>query len=97
VSDYKTELKKLQAEAAADLQRILNQSPPDPLRAERKMFLLSLIEARLRKHWSQAKLAKRLNMQQSAISRIESGKGNPGLNTLLAIAKALDVHLVIEY
>lgn len=90
------ELKKWQAEAAADLQRILSAPKADPLRAERVMFLVSLIEARRKKHLSQAKLASKLNMQQSAISRIESGKGNPSLNTLLAIARALNVHIVLE-
>jgi transcriptional regulator with XRE-family HTH domain len=36
-------------------------------------------------------------MPQSAIARIESGHGNPTLKTLLAIAKALDVDLMLEY
>lgn len=98
MDNYEAELKKWQAETMADLQRQLNKPRfSDPLRAERQMFLISLIRARRKKHWSQAELAARLGMQQSAISRIESGKGNPGLNTLLALAKALDVHVVLEY
>jgi len=70
--------------------------PKDPYRTEKTAFLISLIKARQKQHLSQADLARKLNMQQSAISRIESGKGNPSLKTLLAIAQALNSNLVVE-
>ena len=95
------EVKKLQAEAMADLQKILARpdpnKAPDPFRAERTLFIFELIKARLSKKLSQTGLAAKLGMQQSVISRIENGKGNPSLRTILAIAKALDVNLVLEY
>jgi ribosome-binding protein aMBF1 (putative translation factor) len=69
----------------------------DPFRAERMHFLMLLIRARLKKKVSQAELAAMLNMPQSTIARLESGHGNPTLKTLLAIAKALDVDLMLEY
>jgi ribosome-binding protein aMBF1 (putative translation factor) len=93
---YDEEVKALQAKAVADLQKELAKRP-DPLRLERDMLLVLLVKARIRKGLSQAELATRLNMQQPAIARIESGHGNPGLRTLLAIAEALDSSLVLEY
>ena len=68
----------------------------DNLRHERLLFLKTLMDARLKKHLSQTDLARLIKQPQSVISRIESGKGNPSLNTLLTIAKTLDVHLVVE-
>jgi ribosome-binding protein aMBF1 (putative translation factor) len=103
MNGYDDEVKKLQSEAMADLQRIFAKSEsksgakPDPIRAERKLFLIELTRARLRKKLSQARLAEKIDMRQSVISRIENGKGNPNLRTLLVIAKALDVSLMIEY
>lgn len=85
--DPEAELKKLFAE----LDRKSDQARP-----ARQLFLVSLIVARQKKGLSQAGLARLLNKQQPAIARIESGKGNPGLNTLLSIAKALDVNLMLE-
>jgi len=97
MDSYEEDVKKFQAEAVAALQKELTERPPDPLRAEQRMFLVTLIEARLKKKVSQAELAARLGMQQPAIARIESGRGNPNLSTLLAIAKALDTDLMLEY
>lgn len=63
----------------------------------KKNFLWALSWARLRKGWTQADLARELNMQQSAIARIESGRGNPSLKTLIKITEKLDVNLMLEY
>lgn len=101
--DYDERVKKLQAQAWAKLQKDVAaaeaaaEATKDPSRAERTLFLMELIKARLRKKLSQAGLATKLGMQQSAISRIESGKANPSLNTLLKIAQALGAELVIKY
>ena len=100
MGDYEEEVKKLQAEARQELQRILaasNEQRPDSFRAERRLFAHELAMARLTRKLSQSELAARIGSRQPAISRIENGKGNPSLNTLLEIAKALDINLVIEY
>lgn len=98
MDSYEQEVAALQAESLAALERDLAAAAvaQDSLRYERTTFLILLIRARHTKKLSQVQLAAQLNMQQSAIARIESGKGNPGLNTLLKIAKALEVHLVVE-
>jgi ribosome-binding protein aMBF1 (putative translation factor) len=102
MSDYDEEVKKLQSEAMADLERIFAEAKTkktkrDPVRAERKLFLIELVRARLRRGLSQARLAEMTGMRQPVISRIENGRSNPNLHTLLIIAKALDVNLMIEY
>ena len=90
------EVLALRAQYTADLKRQLAQAEPDRLKAQRYFFLMSLIKARVAKKLSQKQLADLLGMQQSAISRAESGRGNPSMNTILKIAKALDVNLVLE-
>ncbi len=45
-----------------------------------------LIELREKAGWTQQQLAKRTGVQQSEISRIERGQGNPALHTLEALA-----------
>lgn len=49
----------------------------------------ALIEARLRKKYSQAALAEKTGMRQSAIARIESGAVSPTLQTFTKIANAI--------
>jgi DNA-binding XRE family transcriptional regulator len=92
------DLKALQAEAMAAVERDLAEAKRanDALHNARAYFLLLLVEARLHKGLSQTELAKRVGLRQPAMARIESGRGNPGLRTLLAIAKALDVTLMLE-
>jgi DNA-binding XRE family transcriptional regulator len=86
------------AEAAArDQARAKRQKrPEEQVFEQRRQLLMSLIRARRAKKLTQADLADKLGVQQSTIARIESGKGNPGLTTLLRIAKALEVNLVLE-
>lgn len=93
-------VKRLQAEARAQLERDLAaakaQAKKDPTKAERERFIFELGKARVKRKMSQAELAKRTGLQQTNISRIEHGKANPSLKTLLKITKALGVRLVVE-
>ena len=52
-----------------------------------------LFELRRARRWTQQRLAERSGVQQSEISRIERGEGNPTFRTLSALARALEVHL----
>jgi len=54
----------------------------------------AMIRARIGKKLSQAQLAKKANMHQSAVARFESGGSNPRLDTLARVATALNVRLV---
>lgn len=98
MGSYEEDLAILQAEAQATLQRDLAAAKVvrDPLNHDQRSFINLLTRVRLAQKLSQAELAVRAGMPQSVIARIESNRGNPSLRTLLAIAKALDVHLVLE-
>ena len=54
----------------------------------------AMIQARITHKLSQAQLARKTNMHQSAIARFESGYSNPRLDTLVRVAAALNVHLI---
>ena len=96
--EYERNVAALQAQAMAEVQRDLAEAAKsqDPLWRDKQFFLMLLIEARLARKLSQAELAAAAGMSQSSIARIESGRGNPTLNTLLTIAKVLGGHLVLE-
>jgi transcriptional regulator with XRE-family HTH domain len=48
--------------------------------------------------WSQAELGKRAGMRQNAISRLEDAEsGTPSINTLLRLARAFDVALLVKF
>jgi DNA-binding XRE family transcriptional regulator len=71
--------------------------PKDIDLAQAKHRLLTeLLTARNKKKLSQTELAERAGIAQSAYARIESGKGNPTLETLLKIAEQLDVRLALQ-
>ncbi|NQV13749.1 MAG: helix-turn-helix transcriptional regulator [Parcubacteria group bacterium] len=53
-----------------------------------------LEEARAIKKITQKDLAKKIGTEQSAIARLERGKGMPNLKTLVKIAKALGTYLI---
>lgn len=48
------------------------------------------------RNFNQAQLAKRMKTKQPAIARIESGRGNPRLSTLVELADALGATVRIE-
>ena len=56
-----------------------------------------LIEARVKKGYTQKELAKKLDTKQSVISRVESARSLPSLSFLKKLASALDTSLKLEF
>lgn len=56
----------------------------------------TIINQRIKRGWSQTKLAEAIGSRQPVISRLERGEGNPSLSTLHKIANALDLSLQIS-
>lgn len=52
-----------------------------------------IVMLRQQKGWSQSDLARACNKDRQAIEKLENGKVNPTLYTLLEIANALEVSL----
>ncbi|MDC6366705.1 MULTISPECIES: helix-turn-helix transcriptional regulator [Flavobacteriaceae] len=52
-----------------------------------------IVELRARKGWSQSDLARACGKDRQAMEKLENGKVNPTLYTLLEVAKALEVRL----
>ncbi|MFA6552513.1 MAG: helix-turn-helix transcriptional regulator [Candidatus Paceibacterota bacterium] len=59
-------------------------------------LIRAVIKRRLEQKMSQKELAKRLGTKQSAISRLESGKGNPTVSFLRDLAGVLGGSLEIS-
>jgi ribosome-binding protein aMBF1 (putative translation factor) len=58
-------------------------------------IIKTIIKERNRRGWSQTELAMAIGSRQPVISRLERGDGNPSLQTLVRIAKALDLSLKV--
>ncbi len=56
-----------------------------------------LIELRTKRKLTQKELADKLGTKQSAIARLESGRGNPTLEFLQKTARALNKKLIIGF
>jgi len=97
--DDKT-VKRLQAEAMQkleeDMARADAEARHDPTKAGRRAFGFELVHFRIKNKLTQTELADRAGLRQTTISRIEGGKANPSLKTLLKITKALEVNLMLE-
>jgi len=52
-----------------------------------------IVELRLQKGWSQSDLARACSKDRQAIEKLENGKVNPTLYTLLEVANALEISL----
>lgn len=65
---------------------------PSPLAAA---VAQACTKARTERGLTQVQLAKRMKTQQSAIARVESGSGLPGLEFLSRMAKAMGMELVV--
>ena len=59
----------------------------------KKLIGQRVIELREKKGWSQSDLAREAGKDRQAIEKIENGKVNPTVYSLLEIVKALDVSL----
>jgi transcriptional regulator with XRE-family HTH domain len=59
--------------------------------------IAAVAKARLRAGLSQAELAKRMKTTQSAVARLESGRGRPSTRTLERFAKATGHRLKISF
>ena len=62
--------------------------------AQREL-LTQLFLARRKAHLTQAQLADKTGLAQSALARIEAGKHNPSLQTLLKLADKLDMRITL--
>ena len=58
-----------------------------------KKLGIRIVELRKEKNLKQIDLATKINIEDSALRRIESGRTNPTIKTLLRIAEGLDVEL----
>jgi DNA-binding XRE family transcriptional regulator len=88
----------LQAAIAAgdtELAKLFEEDVPEGPDSQKlkRILLADLYTERRKARLTQVDLAKKVGMSQSALARIESGKGNPKLSTLLGIAAALNVEL----
>lgn len=59
-------------------------------------LIRAVIDKRLQKKMSQEELARKIGTGQSAISRLESGEGNPSFKFLQKVAQALEARLTIS-
>lgn len=57
----------------------------------------AMIEARKNAGLTQTQLAEKIGIDQSDISRLENGEGNPSLRTLKRLAAAMDMRLKLEF
>ena len=57
----------------------------------------AIIDARKSRNMTQKELAERTGIDQSDISKIETGNANPSLNTLKRLAEGLDMILKLEF
>lgn len=59
----------------------------------KKLIGLKIVELRTKKGWSQSDLAREAGKDRQAIEKLENGRVNPTLYSLLEIADALGVPL----
>jgi DNA-binding XRE family transcriptional regulator len=89
ISDFEEFMREVEEESAA-----AGQADAFAAYDEHFRLALEVIQLRKRQRWTQQQLAKASGVQQSEISRIERGQGNPTYRTLQAIAKAAKMTVV---
>ncbi len=60
-------------------------------------IIQAMIDARKLKGITQKELSERTGIAQGDISKLENGNGNPSLKTLQRLARAMGMHLKIEF
>lgn len=83
-----------QIEQEADAEGPGGRAHLDALR-DRLDLAQQLIDRRLELHMTQAQVAAASGLDQSVVSRVEQGLGNPTARTLALLARALDASLVL--
>ncbi len=88
---------------AGDLERFLSEVEAESTAAGKRADLdayarhfemaRQLLQLRRSKGWTQVELAEASGVQQSEISRIERGQGNPTLQTMAQLASAFGMRL----
>ena len=68
----------------------------DDIVKKRQVIISKIVQARLEKELSQTQLAKLTGMHRSNICRIESGRQNISIDTLIRIFDALGIDISIE-
>lgn len=90
-------MKKIKLITQEELDRRLMKKPGfkkayDDLELE-FAIIEAFIDARAKRGMTQEKLAKKLGTKQSAIARLESGRGNPTIAFVQRLADVLDLEL----
>ena len=88
----------------SDFNEFLNEQLKDPeFKAEwdalepEHNIMMAIIRARKHSGMTQAQLAEKCGIAQGDISNLETGSGNPTLNTLQRLATAMDMKLKLEF
>lgn len=76
-------------------QRAAFEKALESLRPEEQLRL-EMVEARIRAGLTQAQLAERMGTTQSAVARLEAGRGSPNVATLRRLAAETGSRLVIR-
>ncbi|CAN5119301.1 hypothetical protein BH09PAT3_BH09PAT3_7000 [soil metagenome] len=89
---YDNELKRV----LRDMQQGTVKTQQEPWLQARRELLQQLCTARHQQKLTQADLAEKVGISQSSYARIEAGRVNPTLKTLLKIADSLHVEFTVR-
>jgi hypothetical protein len=92
MTDFDDLLRQIEREAAAE--GAGGRAHLDALR-DRFDLAQQLIDRRLELHMTQSQVAAASGLDQSVVSRVEQGLGNPTARTLARLARALDARLAL--
>ncbi|MHB1483817.1 MAG: helix-turn-helix domain-containing protein [Saccharofermentanales bacterium] len=87
-----------------DFEKHINKKLQNPSFAKKRKeseaehaLVKALVEARNEAGMTQQQLSKKSEIDQAVLSRIESGKANPSIKTLLKVANGLGKKLIIDF